>query len=173
MYREGNSPIRIFIVILSKKDRFFSCRKAVSFFSTSESFTDGAKLCFSWCGPRSGVKVLSNYVYEVEDPLNGTKTDIHVICLKFYTDSLLETEAVMSHVVSSATGMPFQRILKIVESYNILMVQVRWKKFRKNEETIETFLKVYKDVTQLLLMLLARKNTPADVAAEARRIVHG
>lgn len=52
------------------------------------------------------------------------------------------------------------------------MVQVRWKGLLESEDTLEPFLKVNEDVLLLLLMLFARKNTPTDVAAEARRNIH-
>eukprot|EP00171_Calliarthron_tuberculosum_P004016 IDg4016t1 len=67
---------------------------------------------------------------KVEDLRNGLTEDVHVSRLKFYHDPSLDTEAVMAHVVSSETGMPVQRLMRLVESSDGLMVQVAGRVFQ-------------------------------------------
>ena len=74
----------------------------------------------------------------------------------------------MSHVVSSETGMPVQRLMRLVQSDDGLMVQVRWKGLPASEDTLEPISKVYEDVPELFLKLLRRKNTPSDLVDKVR-----
>lgn len=78
----------------------------------------------------------------------------------------------MSHVVSSDTGMPVQRLMKIVESGKGLMVQGLWQGLPEPGDTLEPLSKIDEYVPQLLLKLLVCMNTPTEVAAEARRKLH-
>lgn len=73
------------------------------------------------------VGVLNDHVFQVEDLRNGAVEDIHGSRLKFFHDPSLDKEAIMSHVVSSETGMPVQRLMRLVEADTGLMVQVRWR----------------------------------------------
>lgn len=78
----------------------------------------------------------------------------------------------MSHVVSSETVMNFRRLIKIFESDNGLMVQVRCERLPKSEDTLDPLSKVGEDFLQPLLNFLDHRSPPVDVAAEPRRNLH-
>lgn len=134
-----------------------------------DDFTAGEKLSLRWRGPRRVVKAVSDYVFQVEDLRNGQLQEVHGTRLKFYRDSSLNTEAVMSHVVASETGMPVQRLMRLVDTDDGLMVQVRWRGLPDSEDTLEPASKVYEDVPQLFRKLLGRQSAPVDLVAKARR----
>lgn len=136
-----------------------------------DEFTVGEKLQLRWRGPRRIVKALSDYVFQVEDLRTGDYEDIHGSRLKFYHDASLDTNAIMSHVLSSETGMVVQRLLELVESPDGLKVRIRWKGLPASEDTEEPIKNVYEDVPVLLEKLLKRKNTPAHLADKARRVL--
>lgn len=136
-----------------------------------QDFTAEEKLSLRWRGPRRVVKSLNDYVYQVEDLRNGIIEDVHGSLLKFYHDPSLDTERIMSHVLSSETGMQVQRLMRLVETDDGLMVLVRWKGLPNSEDTMEPVKKIHEDVPVLLEKLLCRKNTPTNLIAEARRII--
>lgn len=136
-----------------------------------EQFFEGEKLCLRWRGPRRVVKALNDYVFKVEDLRNGDHEDIHGTRLKFYTDSSLDEKVILSHVLSSETGMPVSRLLKLVDHNGDLHVLVRWKGLSKDDDTLEPLFRVYEDVPHLLVKLLNRKGTPADLRNKAHRML--
>lgn len=69
----------------------------------------------------------------------------------------------MSHVVSSETGMVVQRLMKLSKGDGKLMIHVRWRSLPESKDTLEPLHQVYDDVPTLLLKLIARKNTPANL----------
>lgn len=71
-----------------------------------EDFFAGGKLCWRWRGPHRVDTPLNDYMFKVEDLTHGSFTDVHGSRLKFYSDSLLDTKAIMSHVLKSETGIP-------------------------------------------------------------------
>lgn len=77
----------------------------------------------------------------------------------------------MSHVLSSETGMPVAPLMKIVDTADGMMVQVRWKGLSQNEDTLEPPARIFKDVPRMLHRLLARKNTPKQLADSARNLL--
>jgi len=97
-----------------------------------------------------------------------TLKDVLGTRLKFYHDHSLGTDVIMSHVLSSETGMPVSRLLRLIDDPNGLMVQVRWRGLPDSEDTLEPISRVYEDVPELFLKLIERKNTPQDLAARAR-----
>lgn len=133
-----------------------------------EEFFEGEKLCLRWRGPRRVLTALNDYIFRVEDLRNGNCEDIHGTRLKFYADADLDKEAIMSHVLSSETGMPVSRLLRIVEQDRKLYNWVRWKGLTTNDDTMEPLECVYEDVPKLTLKLLDGKSTPTNIRAKAR-----
>lgn len=78
----------------------------------------------------------------------------------------------MAHVISSETGMPVQRLMRLVDTEDGLMVLVRWSGLPDSEDTLEPLKKVYEDVPGLLAKLLQRQHTPAKLASKARCELH-
>lgn len=136
-----------------------------------EDFTAGEKLSLRWRGPRRVVKALSNYVFEVEDLRNGQCESIHGSRLKFYRDSSLNTEAIMSHVLQSETGMEVQRLMELIDSNDGMQVRVRWKGLSPEDDTLEPLQRVFDDVPQLVSKLFSRKNMQPDLVDKARKIL--
>ena len=129
-----------------------------------EQFFKGEKLCLRWRGPRRIVKALSDLVYLVEDLRNGLTEEIHASRLRFYSDSALNTEAIMPHVLVSETGMQISRLLRFELMSDGIKVAVRWKGLPKSCDTLEPVAQIHQDVPDLLKKLLARKSTPSNIA---------
>ena len=134
-----------------------------------EDFAAGEKLSLRWRGPRRIVSCNSEYVFDVEDLRNGNVESVHGTRLKFYADSSLDTDAILSHAVSSETGMAVQRLMELIDDTDGLKVRVRWKGLGESEDSLEPLQHVYEDVPELLKKLLTRKSTPASIADKARR----
>lgn len=132
-----------------------------------DDFTAGEKLSLRWRGPRRVVCSLNDHVYQVEDLRNGEVEDVHCTRLKFYHDPSLDTEAIMSHAISSETGMPVQRLMQLVDTDDGIMVQVRWRGLPPSGDTFEPLAAIYDDVPTLLRKLLQRRNTPGDLKRKA------
>lgn len=132
-----------------------------------EHFHEGEKLCLRWRGPRRVTSCLNDYSFQVEDLRNGELQEVHGTRLKFYTDESLDADAILSHVLASETGMPVSRLLRLIEQDNQLFVLVRWKGLENSEDTLEPLLRVYEDVPQLLVKLLRRKTTNAELRSRA------
>ena len=133
-----------------------------------DDLTAGEKLSLRWRGPRRIIKAINDYVYQVEDLRNGELQDVHITRLKFYHDKYLNTEAIMSHVVTSETGMVVQRLMRLVEDDGKLKVLVRWRGLPESEDTLEPLRQVYDDVPTLFRKLLERRNTPVHLASQAK-----
>lgn len=133
-----------------------------------EEFFENEKLCLRWRGPRRVLKALSDYVFKVEDLRNGETEDVHGTRLKYYADNSLDTRVILSHVLASETGMPVSRLMKLVDDSGKLYIQVRWKGLSPSDDTLEPLKRVYEDVPQLVIKLLHRKNTSADLSQRAR-----
>ncbi len=64
-----------------------------------------SKLQDIWKGPAQIVRVISGYVYEVEDLITKRVMEAHVSRLKFYADDKLNVcEQLLSHVAHSQEG---------------------------------------------------------------------
>lgn len=137
-----------------------------------EDFHTGEKLCLRWRGPRRVVKPDNNYVHLIEDLRNGSVDEVHVTRLKFYHDASLDTDAIISHVTTSETGMILHCLQERVDTDKGIKVRIRWRGLPDSEDTLEPLLQVYEDVPQLLLNLLRLENTSTDLAAKARRELH-
>ena len=128
-------------------------------------------MALRWRGPRRVIKARSDYVFKVEDLRNGSTEDVHSSRLKFYRDGWLNHKVIFSHVLSSETGMPVARLVRLVDSEDRLKVIVHWKGLPNSEDTEEPLERVFEDVPQMLLRLLLRKNTPAPLAEKARSLL--
>lgn len=132
-------------------------------------FFEDEKLCLRSRGPRRIVKAHNNYVCDVEYLYCGNIDPVHGSRLKYYSDSSLDKKVIMSHVLSSETGMPVAGLMKLAKVDNELKVQVRWKGLSPQEYTLEPLQNVYEDVPKILQRLLERRATPGTLAEEARK----
>lgn len=73
----------------------------------------------------------------------------------------------MPHAISSETGTPLQRFMRLVKTDDGLMVQVRWRGLPESKDTLESLKKIHDDVPPLFEKLLKRKNTLASLAPKA------
>lgn len=107
---------------------------------------------YAGVAPRRILKSLNAYVFQVEDLRN------------FIQDAT----AIMSHVLSSETGMPVVRLMNLVKTCSRLKVQVHWNGLPHSENTFEPLANFHKVVQQMLHRLLERKNVSLELAAKAR-----
>ena len=148
-----------------------NCTEGDSVLVAREDLFAGEKLALRRRGPDRVIKALSDYVFQVEDLRNGSTEDVHGSRLKFYRDGLLNQEVILSHVLSSETGIPVARLMRLGDTEDGLKVIVRWKGLPNSEDTEESLERVFEDVPQMLLRLLRRKNTPVSLAEKARSLL--
>ena len=132
------------------------------------NFHHGEKLCLRWRGPRRIIKAMNDWIYQIEDLRNGNIETAHASRLKFYSDSSLDSTAIMSHVVQSETGMPVARLMNFIEHTDGIKVQVRWKGLSAQEDTLKPLKNVYEDGPKMLERLLDRSSTPAKLREQVR-----
>lgn len=94
-------------------------------FVACEKFNVCDTLSLRWHSPHRIAKALSEHVYQVEVLRNGQMEDVNGSRLKFCYDASLDKKAVISHFVSSETGMPVQRFMRWKDSNEGLMVFIR------------------------------------------------
>ncbi|ETV93766.1 hypothetical protein H310_12332 [Aphanomyces invadans] len=64
-----------------------------------------AKLSVTWRGPAQVVRVISDWIYEIQNLITGVAREAHRSRLKFYADSSLDmSEELLRHVAHNAGG---------------------------------------------------------------------
>lgn len=107
-------------------------------------------------------------MFVIEDLRTGEKQEIHSTRLKFFRDSSINEEAVMSHVLSSETGMPVSRLMSLGEKDDRnLFVRFRWRGLPDSEDTWRPLQRINQDALRLVRLLLNRQNTPAPLRERA------
>ena len=124
-----------------------------------EDFFAGEKLTVRWRGPRRIIKALNDYVFQVEDLRNGRLEDVHGRRLKFYRDGSLNQKVILSHVLSSETGMPVARLLRLKDTEDGLHVVERWKGLPDTEDTLEPIERVFEDLPEMVKRVFAQKHS--------------
>lgn len=94
------------------------------------------------------MKANNDYVYEVEDLRHGINNEVHASRLKIYHDHSLDEEAVISHDLSSETGMVVHRLIRLVETEDGLYVQVRWKRLSESKDMMKLISNIYRGVSK-------------------------
>lgn len=130
-------------------------------------FFEGEKLCLCWRGLRRVPKAVNSSVHQVEELRNGHVGKAHATRLKLRRYSLLDEKAITSHVLSSETGMPVSRLLRLVEDGGQLKVLVRCKGFNESETTEKPLAQLNEDVSKLVRKLLDQNSTPPDTRQNA------
>lgn len=92
---------------------------------TRDVLDEGEKFFLGKRGRRRVRKALNGYCFQVENLCNDILSGEHSPRLKFYHDPSLDTTTILSHVLSSETGMPVPRLLRIVEYNGRILVAVR------------------------------------------------
>lgn len=134
-----------------------------------EDFAAGDKCSLRWRGPRRVVRLVRDYVYQLEDHRNGLLDDMHATSFKFYHDPSLNKEAIMLHARSSKTGMEVQHLMRLFKSEEALMVEVCWHSLPEPKDTDKPIQKIYEDVPELLVKLLRCKYFPPSLVEKVQR----
>lgn len=108
-------------------------------------------------------------IFQVEDMWNEWLEEIHSTRLSYYSDSNLDREAILPHVLYSETGMPVSRLINPENSTAGIMVHVRWNGLLKDDDTLEPLQNVYEHVPEMLLKLLNRKNIDGELRNQAKQ----
>lgn len=133
-----------------------------------EDFTACEKFLLCWRGLRRVFKSLSNYVFSriydmdcenLSMVAGWTSTAIWV----------LNTEAIISHVLQSEIEMEDQRVMELIDSRDGMQVRVRWKGLSPEDDTLEPLQRMFDDVPQLISKLLSSKNMQPDLVDRARK----
>lgn len=120
----------------AEKDRFPNSIYVYYVLVAREDFGAGGKLFLRWRGPRRKAKAVSDYLFQFEDLRNGSVDEILACPLRFYSDLALDQTAIMPHILSYETGIPFARLMRINETKQGLMIQFRWKGLSHAEDIL-------------------------------------
>jgi hypothetical protein len=128
------------------------------------------KLSVWWRGPYHVVGFISDWIYEVEDLIDGTRMEVHVTRLKLYCDSSLNISSVLTEAILHQKGAyEIDRIVDVRwnEFESRFEVHIEWRGFAKEESTWEPLSVIYADAPQAdlrssmnLKMLLAERHWP-------------
>jgi hypothetical protein len=121
--------------------------------------TQGHKLAVKWRGPHLITTVDSDWVYQVEDLLNGFTTAVHASRLKLYCDQDLNvTEELLAQIAHQQSGFEVAslRDLRWSPADVRYETQVAWRGFEPDEDTWEPLTTMLEDVPALFTILLAR-----------------
>lgn len=137
-----------------------------------ENFFDGEKLCLRSRDPRRVVRVLKDYVLDVEDLRNHSTEDVHGTRLMYYADSLVNEKFIPSHVLSSESCMPESRLLRLQEyaSWDLCVI-VRCTGLTPTDNTLEEIQRGHEYVPKLLRKLLDRRKTPSDLRTKSHVVL--
>lgn len=87
-------------------------------------------------GGKDHVQLLNHDpLFHIEFQRNGDLECIHGNLLNFYSDHSVEMYAIISHVLSSETGMPIARLLRLERTTDGLKATVRWRGLPYSENT--------------------------------------
>ena len=79
--------------------------------------------------------------------------------MEFYSDSSLDKDAIMSHILTSEKGMPVSRLMRLEKTENGILFQVRWKGLPTTKDMLEPIQRVHEDGPAMLQNMSNRKNT--------------
>lgn len=109
------------------------------------------------------------YVLQVEGTQNGVFQDVHVFRLKLYFNRILNKEAIISEVLSYATGLAVVRLMTIVkDDEGAFKIGVRLKNLLIFEDSLEPLWNEFENVSALLIRVLDCKTTTIALANDAR-----
>ena len=123
-----------------------------------------AKLQVRWKGPSRIVRVLSQYVYEVEDLITKRVTDVHASRLKFFRDGSLEvTENLLKQVAHSQEGHEVESFgsVRYNEKQKRYEIEVKWRGLDPLENSWEPAQNLVEDVPVMLKTYLKSKKQDA------------
>lgn len=141
---------------MSKLNSWNRRRRELSNFSSGDfdlvannDFSAGKKLPLRWRGTRRVVRSINDYVRTVKDMRNDDIDDILLSRLKFYHDYSFDSEAILSRVISSETGMVVQRLMALDDCKGGLKAHVPWKGPSPSEDTEGPVDNIYQDAPDL------------------------
>jgi len=120
----------------------------------------GKKLRLKWTGPRRIIRVVSDFIFEVEDLITGSYALIHSNRLKFYADSQLNvTEELLDTVEHNDPHL--QTVTKLLDMrfndhFERFEVQAKWRGFDEEEPTWEPFANLKEDIPDMLEKFLKK-----------------
>lgn len=145
---------------ISGSDNFWAIRRLISIPPLPTSFAE----YFAW--PSVACHVKSSGNVQFEDMLNGGLQIVHYTRLQYYSDASLDTQAILSCVLASETGMPVYRPFELVEVGGMLFFNVLWKGLGESDGIMEPLQCAYEDDPQLLEKL-CHKNSNAKLREQA------
>ncbi|EGZ17875.1 hypothetical protein PHYSODRAFT_498900 [Phytophthora sojae] len=108
-----------------------------------------SKLSVKWCGPARVLSTVSNWIFEIENPITGQKKEVHASRLKFYADASLNvTEDLLLHIAHNSEGHVVDALLEA--RYNRQEkrheLKVHWRALDTIEDSWESADTLFQDV---------------------------
>jgi hypothetical protein len=119
--------------------------------------TARSKLQVIWKGPSRVLRVLSNWVYEVEDIISKTVKEVHASRLKFYSDGSLNVcEDLMKQIAHSQDGHEVESFgeIRYDQESQAYHIEIKWRGLCEQENTWEPAANLMEDVPKPLTKYL-------------------
>jgi len=119
---------------------------------------DEHKLTLQWKGPQRVVRAESDWVFEVEDLINQSRSLVHANRLKFYSDADLDvTEELLDTINHNSPH--YNTVVKLLDlAYDrhqrLWKVQAKWRGFDHEEPTWEPLCNMQEDIPDMLATFL-------------------
>jgi hypothetical protein len=122
-----------------------------------ETVLANQKLMATWKGPRRITAVRSNWIYEVEDLIEGHRREVHASRIKLYQDKDLEvTEELREQAGFLENSYEVLKFidLRMNEDTNTMEIKTQWRGFEETEASWEPLLALAEDVGKAIQQYL-------------------
>jgi len=115
---------------------------------------DGHMLTLQWQGPQRVVRAESDWVFEVEDLINESRSLVYVNRLKFYSDADLHLTQELLDTIDH-NNPHYNTVVKLLDlaydrSQRMWKVQAKWRGFDHEEPTWEPIIAMHHDIPDML-----------------------
>lgn len=110
-------------------------------------------------------------MYQVQDFRKGKVSDALATCLRFYQEDSVNESVIISHFLSSRTGMSVALLFCLEHQGNNILAAARWKGQNASKDTVKGIVQVLEHVLDLTIKRLQRKSIPHTLAMTAKELL--
>jgi hypothetical protein len=109
-----------------------------------------SKLHMTWTGPFQIVRIINEFVYEVESIVGNQIQEVHAVRLRFYEDKYLQiTEEMQEQFLNDQFNYEVEKLIDL-KFFKDLEFLVRWRGFDEAFDTWESARSILEDVPEMV-----------------------